>query len=97
MASKLLLIVGPYETVKKRSICVRTLLPSGLDVVKASKKIKSDFVDYSIKNNFSKNTIEYLKGLPIDDLVRILPVGQCKLLPVEKGDLKDIFDIAIEK
>lgn len=97
IANKILLIVAPYQTVKKRSICVRTLLPSGLDVVKASKKIKSDFVAYSIKNNFSKHTIDYLKNLSIDELVRILPVGQCKLLPLEKGDLTDNFDMTIEK
>jgi hypothetical protein len=54
-------------------------------------------VDYSIKNNFSKNTIEYLKNLSIDELIRILPVGQCKLLPLEKGDLTDNFDMTIEK
>ena len=97
MDDKPLLIIGPYNTVKKRSICVRTLLPSGLDVVKASKKIKADFVDYSIKNDFSKNMIEYLKSLSIDDIVRILPVGQCKLLPIEKGELKDIFELVTEK
>ena len=94
---KPLLIIGPYHTVKKRSICVRTLLPSGLDVVKASKKIKADFVDYLIKNDFPKNMVEYLKGLSIDEIVRILPVGQCKLLPIEKGDLNDNFDIITEK
>jgi hypothetical protein len=64
-------------------------LPSGLDVVKASKKIKADFVDYGLKNDFSKNIIEYLKSLSIDEIVRILPVGQCKLLPIEKGEFKD--------
>ncbi|MER5174434.1 MAG: ribosome rescue protein RqcH [Candidatus Nitrosocosmicus sp.] len=94
---KPLLIIGPYHTVKKRSICVRTLLPSGLDVVKASKKIKADFVDYLIKNDFPKNMVEYLKGLSIDEVVRILPVGQCKLLPIEKGNLNHNFDIITEK
>jgi predicted ribosome quality control (RQC) complex YloA/Tae2 family protein len=55
---KPLLIIGPYNAIKKRSICIRILLPSGLDVVKASKKIKADFVDYSIKNDFPKTLIE---------------------------------------
>jgi predicted ribosome quality control (RQC) complex YloA/Tae2 family protein len=90
IGDKPLLLIGPYNTVKKRSICFRTLLPSGLDVVKASKKIKADFVDYALKNAFSKNIIEYLKSLSIDEIVRILPVGQCKLLPIEKGEFKDI-------
>ncbi len=92
-----LLIIGPYNTIKKRSICFRILLPSGLDVVKASKKIKADFVDYSIKNDFPKNMVENLKSLSIDDIVRILPVGQCKLLPVEKADLKYNFELLTEK
>jgi predicted ribosome quality control (RQC) complex YloA/Tae2 family protein len=95
--NKSLFIVGPYNAVKKRSICLRILLPSGLDVVKASKKIKADFVDFSIKNDFPKNIIEHLKSLSIDEIVRILPVGQCKLLPVEKGDLKDNFIKITEK
>jgi hypothetical protein len=94
---KPLLIIGPYNAIKKRSICIRILLPSGLDVVKASKKIKADFVDYSIKNDFPKTLIEYLKSLSIDDIVRILPVGQCKLLPVEKAELKYNFELVTEK
>ena len=63
-------------------------MPSGLDVVKASKKIKADFVDFLIKNDFPKI---YLipQNLSIDEIIRILPVGQCKLLPIEIGDLKD--------
>jgi predicted ribosome quality control (RQC) complex YloA/Tae2 family protein len=94
---KPLLIMGPYNAIKKRSICIRTLLPSGLDVVKASKKIKADFVDYSIKNDFPKTLVEYLKSLSIDDIVRILPVGQCKLLPIEKAELKYNFELVTEK
>ncbi len=97
IGDKPLLLIGPYNTVKKRSICFRTLLPSGLDVVKAAKKIKADFVDYALKNDFSKNIIEYLKSLSIDEIVRILPVGQCKLLPIEKGEFKDIVVGITEK
>ncbi len=95
--NKSLFVVGPYHAVKKRSICMRNLLPSGLDVVKASKKIKADFVDYSIKNDFPKDIVEHLKSLSIDEIVRVLPVGQCKLLPIEKGDLKDNFIKITEK
>lgn len=92
-----LLIIGPYATIKKRSICVRTILPSGLDIVKAAKKIKSDFAEYTIKNDFPKYIIEYLKYLSIDEIIKILPVGQCKLLPIEKGDFKYNLDIITEK
>jgi hypothetical protein len=94
---KPLIIVGPNHAVKKRSVCVRTVLPSGLDVVKASKKIKADFVDYSVKNDFPENTVQYLKSMSIDEIVRILPVGQFKLMPIEKGDLKEEFDKKKEK
>jgi predicted ribosome quality control (RQC) complex YloA/Tae2 family protein len=97
IGDKSLIIVGPYHAVKKRSVCVRTVLPSGLDVVKASKKIKAEFVDYSIKNDFPETTVQYLKSLSIDEIVRILPVGQFKLLPIEKGDLKEEFDKKKEK
>lgn len=92
-----LFIVGPYSAIKKRSICLRTILPSGLDVVKASKKIKSDFIDYLIKNEFPKKSIELLKILSIDEIVRILPVGQFKLMAIEKGDLNMHLNMIIEK
>ncbi|MDQ4072864.1 MAG: NFACT family protein [Thermoproteota archaeon] len=94
---RLLVIVGPYYAIKKRSIFLRTILPSGLDIVKASKKIKSDFVEYAMKNDFSKDIVEDLKSLSIDEVIRVLPVGQCKLLPLEKGDIKDIEYKTIEK
>lgn len=90
---RLLFIVGPYPTIKKRSICLRNFIPSGLDVVRASKKIKSDFVEYSIKNDFPKSVVDHLKTLSIDEIVRILPVGQFKLLSIEKGDLKYDFNV----
>ena len=82
------MIIGPYTTIKKRSVCVRTLLPSGLDVVKASKKIKAEFIDFSIKNDFPKIYYRISQNLSIDEIIKILPVGQCKLLPIEKGDFK---------
>ena len=95
--NKPLMIIGPYTTIKRRSVCVRTILPSGLDVVKASKKIKADFIDFLIKNDFPKYIIEYLKDLSIDEIIKILPVGQCKLLPIEIGDFKYNLDILTEK
>jgi len=51
-----LFIVGPFSAILKRSIYLRNMMPSGFDVVKASKKIKSDFVDYSIKNEFPERS-----------------------------------------
>ena len=95
--NKPLMIIGPYTTIKRRSVCVRTILPSGLDIVKASKKIKADFIDFLIKNDFPKYIIEYLKDLSIDEIIKILPVGQCKLLPIEIGDFKYNLDILTEK
>jgi len=88
-----LLIVGPPISILKRSVCLRKIIPSGFDVVKASKKIKSDFVEYSMKNEFPNGIINHLKNLSIDEIVRILPVGQFKLLPIEKGDLKYEFKV----
>ena len=88
-----LLIVGPPISISKRSICLRKIIPSGFDVVKASKKIKSDFVEYFIKNEFPEGLITFMKNLSIDEIVRILPVGQFKLLPIEKGDLKYEFKV----
>jgi predicted ribosome quality control (RQC) complex YloA/Tae2 family protein len=88
-----LLIVGPPISILKRSVCLRKIIPTGFDVVKASKKIKSDFVEYSMKNEFPDGIINHLKNLSIDEIVRILPVGQFKLLPIEKGDLKYEFKV----
>ena len=87
------MIVGPPIVVSKRSVCLRNILPSGYDVIKASKKIKADFVEYSLKNEFPDSLINHLKSLSIDEIVRILPVGQFKLLPMEKGNLKYDFGI----
>ncbi len=92
-----LFIVGPFSAILKRSIYLRNMMPSGFDVVKASKKIKSDFVDYSIKNEFPERLINHLKHLSIDEIVRILPVGQFKLLPIEKGELKYDFNNFLSK
>ena len=92
-----LFIVGPFSAILKRSIYLRNMMPSGFDVVKASKKIKSDFVDYSIKNEFPERLINHLKHLSIDEIVRILPVGQFKLLPIEKGELKYDFNNFLPK
>ena len=88
-----LLIVGPPLAISKRSVCLRKIIPSGFDVVKASKKIKADFVEYALKNEFPEGIINHLKNLSIDEIVRILPVGQFKLLPIEKGDLKHEFSV----
>lgn len=92
-----LFIVGPFSAILKRSIFLRNMIPSGFDVVKASKKIKSDFVDYAIKNEFPERLIHHLKNLSIDEIVRILPVGQFKLLPIEKGELKYDFSNFLPK
>jgi predicted ribosome quality control (RQC) complex YloA/Tae2 family protein len=92
-----LFIVGPFSAILKRSICLRNMMPSGFDVVKASKKIKSDFVDYSIKNEFPERLTNHLKHLSIDEIVRILPVGQFKLFPIEKGELKYDFNNFLPK
>jgi len=92
-----LFIVGPFSAILKRSIYLRNMMPSGFDVVKASKKIKSDFVDYSIKNEYPERLINHLKHLSIDEIVRILPVGQFKLLPIEKGELKYDFNNFLSK
>jgi predicted ribosome quality control (RQC) complex YloA/Tae2 family protein len=86
-----LFITGPQSAIAKRSVCLRPIIPSGYDVVKASKKIKADFVDFAIKNEFPESITTYLKNYSIDEIVRILPVGQFKLLPIVNGGLKHEF------
>ena len=66
-------------------------------IIEYEYKIKSDFVDYSIKNEFPERLIHHLKNLSIDEIVRILPVGQFKLLPIEKGELKYDFNNFLPK
>jgi predicted ribosome quality control (RQC) complex YloA/Tae2 family protein len=87
-----LFITGPQSAIAKRSVCFRPILPSGYDVVKASKKIKADFIDFALKNEFPESTITYLKNFSIDEIVRILPVGQFKLLPIVNGESKHEFN-----
>ena len=46
-----LLIVGPPMAISKRSVCLRKIIPSGFDVVKASKKIKIASSQHRNKNS----------------------------------------------
>jgi hypothetical protein len=54
----------------------------------AAKKIKSEFITHS-KNvdDDEEELTEYLKKIPLDDLIRILPPGKIKIASSGKGKL----------
>lgn len=81
-------ICGPQISVENKSTIYGILLPGGMDPMNAAKKIKSEFIKF-LQNNKNTNILEemiiYLKGIPLDDIIRLFPPGKIKLISIEKG------------
>lgn len=76
------LLCGPEEAIKKRSLFYAVLLQGGMDPMNAAKKIKSEFVKIAEGN--IKNA-ESIKHISLDDFIRALPAGQCRLSFTARG------------
>jgi predicted ribosome quality control (RQC) complex YloA/Tae2 family protein len=76
------LLCGPEEAIKKHSIFYAVLLQGGMDPMNAAKKIKSEFVRIAEDNIKIAESIKYIS---LDDFVRALPAGQCRLSFTAKG------------
>jgi predicted ribosome quality control (RQC) complex YloA/Tae2 family protein len=76
------LLCGPEEAIKKHSIFYSVLLQGGMDPMNAAKKIKSEFVKIAEDNI---KIAESIKHISLDDFVRALPAGQCRLSFTARG------------
>ena len=76
------LLCGPEEAIKKRSLFYAVLLQGGLDPMNAPKKIKSEFVKIAEGNI---KIAESIKHISLDDFIRALPAGQCRLSFTARG------------
>src|SRR5215211_6744645 len=76
------LLCGPEEAIKKRSLFYAVLLQGGMDPMSAAKKIKSEFVKIAEGNI---KIAESIKNISLDDFIRALPAGQCRLSFTARG------------
>ncbi|HVD21090.1 MAG TPA: NFACT RNA binding domain-containing protein, partial [Nitrososphaera sp.] len=76
------LLCGPEEAIKKRSLFYAVLLQGGLDPMNAAKKIKSEFVKIAEDNIKIEESIKHIS---LDDFIRALPAGQCRLSFTARG------------
>jgi predicted ribosome quality control (RQC) complex YloA/Tae2 family protein len=76
------LLCGPEEAIKKRSLFYAVLLQGSMDPMNAAKKIKSEFVKIAEGNI---KIAESIKHISLDDFIRALPTGQCRLSFTARG------------
>ncbi|MFL6491269.1 MAG: NFACT RNA binding domain-containing protein, partial [Nitrososphaera sp.] len=76
------LLCGPEEAIKKRSLFYAVLLQGGSDPMNAAKKIKTEFVKIAEGNI---KIAESIKHISLDDFIRALPAGQCRLSSTARG------------
>ncbi|MFL6491866.1 MAG: ribosome rescue protein RqcH [Nitrososphaera sp.] len=76
------LLCGPEEAIKKRSLFYAVLLQGGSDPMNAAKKIKTEFVKIAEGNI---KIAESIKHISLDDFIRALPAGQCRLSFTARG------------
>jgi predicted ribosome quality control (RQC) complex YloA/Tae2 family protein len=78
------LVCGPEEAIKKRSIFYTVLLQGGMDPMNAAKKVKSEFVKIANDDDNTK-IAESIKHMSLDEFVRALPTGQSRLSFTARG------------
>ncbi len=81
------LLCGPFDSIKLKSIIHCIIVPGTIDPMNAAKKIKSEFITHSKNVDDDEELTEYLKKIPLDDLIRILPPGKIKIASSGKGKL----------
>jgi predicted ribosome quality control (RQC) complex YloA/Tae2 family protein len=74
------LVCGPEDAVKKRSLVYAVLLQGGMDPMNAAKKAKAALVSAA-----DEALAEYVKRIGLDDFVRALPTGQSKVSFAARG------------
>jgi hypothetical protein len=88
LEKKYVIMCGPHDAVKMRSIAYCVLLPGGNDPTNIAKKFKQEMVRVctDVSDEF-KDLVEYLKTISVDEIVRTIPHGHSKILITKKGDL----------
>jgi hypothetical protein len=79
------LVCGPADAIKKRSLIYSIIIPSGTDPMNIAKKIKSEFV------KASADDIElagFIKSISVDEFIRTIPYGRSKISLTERGEGK---------
>ena len=79
------LLSGPFDSIKSKSIIYCIIVPGSIDPMNAAKKLKSELI--TIAPNEDDDLIEFLKRIPLDDIIRILPSGKLKIASSGKGTL----------
>jgi len=82
-------VCGSSSAIQKRSLVLASLLPGGYDPMYLAKKIKSEFV--KVISDFDPDLADYLKGVILDEIIRILPSGQSKIERIERGQSVNEF------
>lgn len=68
------LACGPEDAIKKHGLVYAVLLQGGMDPMNAAKKAKSSLVGAA-----DEILAETIKGISLDDFVRVLPTGQSRV------------------
>ena len=74
---------GHPDAVKKHSLACAVLVPDRQKVTEAAKKMKKAFVRY-----LGKEYAKKIKGIPLDDIIRVMPSGGAKITTYFAGDQK---------
>jgi predicted ribosome quality control (RQC) complex YloA/Tae2 family protein len=82
-----MLLCGPEEAIKKRSIFYVVLLQGGMDPMNAAKRVKSEFVRIA---NDNIQIAESIKHISLDEFVRALPTGQSRLSFTARGQQQQL-------
>lgn len=65
---------GPPEAIRKKCLCCAIIEPTGSEMVDVAKKIRTEF---------GQRFEDIVRGISIDDFVRVLPAGKSKVVDIE--------------
>jgi predicted ribosome quality control (RQC) complex YloA/Tae2 family protein len=78
-------MAGPPDSVKRNSLVYVLIMPDSLNATDTAKKIKVEFVTTA-----DAELAELAKDLNLDDIIRVLPSGGCKVVQASAGDNIDL-------
>lgn len=85
--SRLALVCGPEEAIKKRSLVYAVLQQGGMDPMNAAKKTKAELVAAAATGADNEELAAAIKAMSLDDFVRALPTGQSRVSFAARGQL----------
>ena len=81
LKQKIALMCGAPDSVKRNSLVYVLLAPNGSKVSGVAKKIKAEFVKIA-----GDELSDVAKNLSLDDIIRAIPTGECKVVYSARGD-----------